>query len=84
MAQNVLVCSVKAYVHLKTQILNGHSFKDYQHVENTTMAGSSFLTQSDVSCCIYNIENTNPPITSGFIDDLDHLSDEYVSFIYKR
>ena len=71
-------------VHLKTQMFNGHTFKDYQHIENTTISGLSFFTQSDVSCCVYDVENTNPSVTSEFIYDLEHLSDEYVSFIYRK
>ena len=71
-------------VHLKTQMFNGHTFKDYQHIENTTISGLTFFTQSDVSCCVYDVENTNPSVTSEFIYDLEHLSDEYVSFIYRK
>ena len=71
-------------VHLETKIYNGHTFfKDYQHVENTTIAGSSFFTQSDVSCCIYNIENTNPPVTTDFINDLEYLTSEYIASRYR-
>ena len=71
-------------VQLETQIFNGHTFKDYQHIENTTISGLTFFTQSEVSCCIYDVENTNPSVTSEFIYDLEHLSDEYVSFIYRK
>ena len=71
-------------MHFETQIFNGHTFKDYQHVEDNTIAGFNFFTQSDVSCCIYNIENTNPPVTTDFIYDLENLSSEYVSFIYRK
>ena len=62
-------------------------FKDYQHIENNTESGLIFYTQSDVSCCVYDvkmIESANPSVSSDFIYDLEHLSSEYVTFIYRK
>ena len=61
--------------------------KDYQHIEKMTNSGLSFFTQSDVSCCVYDVEmleSANPSLTSGFIHDLESLSEEYVAFIYRK
>ena len=71
-------------------MLEGGAFaasKDYQHVENYTKSGINIFTQSDVSCCVYTAEilkHPEPSITSELINDLRHLSDEYVTFIYDK
>ena len=77
---------LKLNAWLETQIFNGHFFKDYQHIENNTESGLIFYTQSDVSCCVYDVKmmDANPSLTSNFIHDLEHLSDEYVEYIYRK
>ena len=66
--------------------LHGHTFKDYQHIANYTKYGLNFVTQANISCCIYDIQmlDAKPFLTSDFIHDLEHLSDEYVEYIYRK
>ena len=79
-------CQISWHYHLETQIFNGHIFKDYQHIANYTKYGLNFVTQANISCCVYDIQmlDKKPSLTSDFIHDLEHLSDEYVEYIYRK
>ena len=79
-------CQISFHYKLETQIFNGQIFKDYQHIANYTKHGLNFVTQANISCCVYDIQmqDGKPSLTSNFIHDLEHLSDEYVEFIYRE
>ena len=79
-------CQISWHYQLETQIFNGHIFKDYQHIVNYTKYGLNFVTQANVSCCVYDIQmlDAKPSLKSNFIHDLEDLSDEYVEYIYRK
>ena len=74
------------HYQLETQTFNGHTFKDHQHIANYTKYGLNFVTQANISCCVYDIQmlDAKPSLTSDFVHDLEHLSDEYVEYIYRK
>ena len=79
-------CQISFHYQLETQIFNGLIFKDYQHIVNYTKYGLNFVTQANISCCVYDIQmlDAKPSLTSNFIHDLEHLTDEYVEYIYRE
>ena len=79
-------CQISFHYQLETQIFNGHIFKDYQHIGNYTKYGLNFVTQANISCCVYDIQmlDAKPSLTGNFIHDLEHLTDEYIESIYRK